>query len=665
MRHILFLLLFTYTSFVHSQITDYGSGRLDTLACVLQELYLNKDYVSCNNVANEILDKYEEDVQLHPYGCEIINLIVSAKDALSKWEDIPEIVNKWWPFVKKHKTSDDIAYYTLPFLKCIALHSMGRTEASKRCYSELCKDYEQGNLNNSEFRDYLNRIGKAIESTDYSKERTNLSNKLYEIGVWNLLNKDPEIWKTYHDGIRYLLTDFYYDVTSPSDEKEWNQNIIWQIACYANGFDYMKDKEGELYDNILVYKDFLNFHKAHESKIPKNWRDIESCLTEDEAAIEIAMFPSVFLIVKKGFTMPIMAEIDSLLLNQIMATNFDDPLEVGNLYSKGGLLEELWESLKQYLAGTKRVYISGSHFFTQINYSAIPFEEKLCGDWYEIIQLTTTADIETYKKQEPLTVCNNAVIFGAIDYNSKMSQSGSITCSDENQWTLVRSLPYELRSSFCKLPGSAIEVTSIDSIMTSRGITHIIYTGENADETSFQSLDGKELDILHLSTHGFMLSSLINKEMKNNQKTDSLSFYQTIPYQSGLLMSGANSTWKGECNASNNDGILTSKEISEVNLSGVKLAVLSACDTGLGNTNNVTGISYGVHDAMKSAGVHQCLASLWKISDYATSLFYKKFYINLLECHNVPKALRLTQDYFINSDIFSNPYYWAGFVLLN
>ena len=133
---------------------------------------------------------------------------------------------------------------------------------------------------------------------------------------------------------------------------------------------------------------------------------------------------------------------------------------------------------------------------------------------------------------------------------------------------------------------------------------------------------------------------------------------------SGLVFSGANHAWTDNMVSNDtDDGILLSSEISTIDLSKVDLVVLSACDTGLGllSTEGVMGLQYG----FKQAGVQTILMSLWKIDDAATREFMIEFYRNLLS--GVPKqeSLNKTRDYMQSSNKYSNPYYWASFIMLD
>jgi CHAT domain-containing protein len=96
---------------------------------------------------------------------------------------------------------------------------------------------------------------------------------------------------------------------------------------------------------------------------------------------------------------------------------------------------------------------------------------------------------------------------------------------------------------------------------------------------------------------------------------------------------------------------------------GTKLAVLSACKTGLGNDTNLTGLSIGPQHALKTKGVEQIVMSLWMVDDAATTLLMKYFYESLLVGNGAKSALKYAQRKLIEEG-YTDPYYWAAFVVL-
>jgi CHAT domain-containing protein len=126
---------------------------------------------------------------------------------------------------------------------------------------------------------------------------------------------------------------------------------------------------------------------------------------------------------------------------------------------------------------------------------------------------------------------------------------------------------------------------------------------------------------------------------------------------------------------------MTAEELAFLPLEGVNLAVLSACETGLGEVAGGEGL-LGIQRSFQIAGTQSVVASLWKVNDAATRRLMQEFYTNYLEREmTMLDALRETQLWALNhpSDVPRgtvrerqeldtahqrlSPQYWAAFVL--
>jgi len=209
--------------------------------------------------------------------------------------------------------------------------------------------------------------------------------------------------------------------------------------------------------------------------------------------------------------------------------------------------------------------------------------------------------------------------------------------------------------------------------------------------------------ILHVATHGFFFEDNDWSGMK--QKAGGMEFGGNIErlaaklenslLRSGLVLAGYNTYQRGgNLPLEAEDGALTAEDVSEMDLSGTELVVLSACGTGLGDVRAGEGV-FGLRRTFVLAGAKTLVVSLWSVDDLATMLLMNRFYENLLkrkmpkaeslrdaqlylrgltggeiaEIINSNKAMRehfdiLTYDAHKDAKPFSNPRYWGAFICI-
>ena len=132
--------------------------------------------------------------------------------------------------------------------------------------------------------------------------------------------------------------------------------------------------------------------------------------------------------------------------------------------------------------------------------------------------------------------------------------------------------------------------------------------------------------------------------------------------RSGICLAGANYAWDNKPLKGIQDGVLTSYEISNLDLSNTKLVVLSACETGLGDIIEHEGV-FGLQRAFKIAGVKNLVMSLWSVPDNVTADFMIEFYRGLFEHKNIEEAFQQTQTIF-RKKYPNEPFKWGAWVLI-
>lgn len=118
------------------------------------------------------------------------------------------------------------------------------------------------------------------------------------------------------------------------------------------------------------------------------------------------------------------------------------------------------------------------------------------------------------------------------------------------------------------------------------------------------------------------------------------------------------------------DGFFTLGELLDDNSIRLSadLIVLSACQTGLGETRQAEG-TVGLQRGLLAKGARSVLVSLWSVDDAATQMLMERFYTHWLGPDNRPvigkaEALRRAQADVRAVPSFHNPRYWAAFQLV-
>ena len=145
------------------------------------------------------------------------------------------------------------------------------------------------------------------------------------------------------------------------------------------------------------------------------------------------------------------------------------------------------------------------------------------------------------------------------------------------------------------------------------------------------------VDIAHLATHGFFdeqalsverkrsTEQLVNWQYAAGQTTERIGVGSRSPLgYVGLVLAGANSPEA----IRKHSGIISGEAIVDLPLEGLRLCVLSACETGLGEYTSGEGVQ-GLQRAFHLAGCPNVVASLWKVGDVSTAVLMEEFYKRL------------------------------------
>ncbi len=113
-------------------------------------------------------------------------------------------------------------------------------------------------------------------------------------------------------------------------------------------------------------------------------------------------------------------------------------------------------------------------------------------------------------------------------------------------------------------------------------------------------------------------------------------------------------------NNSSGGGVLDAKRLAQQDWSHCRLAVLSACSTGTGETRGPVNPESLVRGLLW-AGVARVIATRWNVDSETGVLLMDRFYTALLSRTDVAAALQQAARSIRENQNTSHPYFWAGF----
>ena len=438
-----------------------------------------------------------------------------------------------------------------------------------------------------------------------------------------------------------------------------------------------KDIDNQLGDQIDLIDKYLTRKYSAFADFKKDfdvtWQDISSTLKDGEIAIEFYNIPKCeydesgnaisayrycAITLKNNYASPHI--IPLCLESDINALPEDDLYETTDLYMS------IWAPLMTEFDGVHKIYFSGYGDLHKYaieyapNTNGIPFNNEI-----ETLRLSSTRMLV-----DNHNASNNGdvILYGGLQYDLTCDELVSQHINTGQQASRSGDFS-QLRYGVKNLPGTLEEVNGIHDIYEQAETPVIVISGSNGTEESFKALNGRNINILHLATHGFYWSEETASNRNyvsflNDRNIDDIRPEDYALLRSGLFFSGANIGLSGETLPEDiEDGILTAQELSNMNLGNVDMVVMSACQSGLGETSG-EGV-FGLQRGFKLAGARTLLMSLWKVDDEATRLLMTEFYRFYLSGKTKQESLCLAQQTLRHSENYSDPHYWAAFILLD
>ena len=476
------------------------------------------------------------------------------------------------------------------------------------------------------------------------------ANSLFEKSVYKS-NNEPII-KLYND--LKLKKKSYSKLNSESNAKD--------IAKLEFDIDEL--------DESLSRK--ISFYADYKKNFSLTWKDVQSNLSDNEAAVEFARYYDnkdsayhyLALIVKQGVKYPALIK----LCSEEELKKYSTESELKEIY------DLVWKPLLPSMSNIKTIYYSPSGLLNNIPFQALFKEENRIKEYimdrFTLHQLTSTRYLALdLKKKEQEPIGNSIALFGGINYDDlpnasadQINKEESINAAIMHKDAIASKRGSDNdRSGVKYLPGTKTEVNNITQLLKNKNWNVETVEGINASENKIKSLSGNNSKkILHIATHGFAYTD------KEDIGSNRFQVAVNPMIRSGLYFAGANLTLKDKGDSlltkTNEDAVLTAFELSQLDLSKTKLAVLSACETGKGAIQGSEG-TFGLKRALKLAGVDNMIVSLWEVPDDATMEMMTLFYTELAKTKLPVPAFEFAQKT-MRLNHPDKPKKWAGFVFV-
>ena len=315
--------------------------------------------------------------------------------------------------------------------------------------------------------------------------------------------------------------------------------------------------------------------------------------------------------------------------------------------SKGESYRLIWGNLEKYFVDYNDIYFSGDGLLNQLAIEYLCDEnDAQISNKFRLHRVYHLADI-----RKSIDIGNNFVALGVSDFNT----------------AITRAVPNGTRGEWGPLGNVKEELSLIQGIFKDDNTIRLRFVlNDSVNERFVKSLSNTNISTLHIATHGFykdkrMLGYAILDETHDDYYAAHRAFLAGKDALSGLVLREGNMFWKLPEITSDEDDILTSDEIENLTFPNLKLTVLSACETGLGNVDS-EGV-WGLQRAFRIAGTQSLICSLCKIDDFWTRFFMENFYTNIKAGQNVYDAFHSAQKVLFDNKL-GNPQIWSSLILI-
>lgn len=469
-----------------------------------------------------------------------------------------------------------------------------------------------------------------LEALDYYKQYFGLKKK---DALAHFMGMNSEEREMYWMKIRPFVTDCYR-------LEDVDTGFLYDVTLFAKGLLLQLDSAGGGRQNIHA-----------------TWQMVQEKLKPDACAIEFVQYEKygqqqMGALVLRNAGKPIFVKMtapDSMMNYKIGELSVEERLKgtgwnsiraINRLYNELAFYRLIWNNgLLSAIGGAKSIYFApdGNLHRLAIEYM-LPEEISQC----QVYRLSSTRRLLVEPgKQEVLS----ALIIGDVDY-----YVASQSCDSEND---ILAYHYMKGNPFDSIRESREEIDSI-LFVRNNSKDSVLVRGD-ASECNFRDLCGR-YPIIHISTHGKFKAKATSfgTDLKTCLTDESLS-------ENIIALAGMSAAVKDEYfNPTQQDGILSAREMASLDLQNSQLVVLACCESGLGYVT-ADGV-YGIQRGLKNAGATAIVMSLWEADSKFTAAFMVEFHKRFSRGETLHQAFYIARKKFLSDE---EPFSRNVFILID
>lgn len=312
----------------------------------------------------------------------------------------------------------------------------------------------------------------------------------------------------------------------------------------------------------------------------------------------------------------------------------------------------IWDPVATRVGGAAHLYLVPEGALHLIDLAALPLDDGrfLIEEGPALRLLDSGRDLARFDAADAPTGSGtpSVLALGNVDFDAAPETVLAANALDDSGYrgpgTVCRGFS---GTRWPALPESREELDVIRALFADRADL-VLLTGADATVSRLES-EAVGRQILHLATHGYFLQGQCPEAADGENPL----------LLSGLVLAGANRP------DGRDDGIATAEELAAMDLRGVELAVLSACDTGRGEIAVGEGV-FGLRRAFDVAGAATVVMSLWPVPDDAARAWMSEFYAGIRDGAGAADASREASLARLRAlreaGVPPHPELWAGFI---